>query len=123
MALRREDLIGAPDAVVVRFPLAVARARARRARRRFALRRLLVGLMLIGIPAGVVASGGGEPMEPVAASSGETVIVQPGDTIWGIAELRTPAGTDPRAFVDAIIALNDLDGGALQAGDELELPR
>ena len=122
MALRREDLIGAPDAVVVRFPLAVARARARRARRRYALRRLMVGLVLIGIPAGVLASGG-EQMEPAAASSGEKVIVQPGDTIWGIAELRTPAGTDPRAFVDAIIALNDLDGGTLEAGDELELPR
>lgn len=122
MALRREDLTAAPGAVVVRFPLAVARARAARARRRYALRRLAVGLVLVGIPAGVVATGG-EPMEPVAASSGETVVVQPGDTIWDIAQVRTPAGTDPRAYVDAIIALNGLDGGALEAGDELEMPR
>ena len=122
MALRREDLIGAPGAVVVRFPLAVARARARQARRRYALRRLAVGLVLIGIPVGVLATGG-EPMEPTAASSGETVVVQPGDTIWDIAQVRTPAGTDPRAFVDAIIALNGLDGGVLEAGDELEMPR
>lgn len=114
--------MGAPGAVVVRFPLAVARARARQARRRYALRRLVVGLVLIGIPAGVLATGG-ESMEPAAASSGETVVVQPGDTIWEIAQVRTPAGTDPRAFVDAIIALNGLDGGVLEAGDELEMPR
>ncbi len=122
MALRREDLAGNTGAVVVRFPVAVARARARRARRRYALRRLVVGLVLLGIPASVFLSGGG-PTVPAGAGAGRTVVVQPGQTLWELAAAAAPPGSDPRAYVDAIVARNDLEGGLVEAGQRLELPR
>jgi hypothetical protein len=44
-------------------------------------------------------------------------VVQPGDTLWGIARQVAP-GRDPRPVVDEIVEANDLRGG-LQAGQEL----
>lgn len=53
--------------------------------------------------------------EPVAAVS---VVVEPGDTVWSLAESVAP-GADPRPVVDAIV---DANGGAgLTAGQRLTL--
>jgi hypothetical protein len=121
MAVRREDLDG-ENAVIYAFPLARVAASRRDTRRRVRRRRtigiatvLLALALLLGGPGGSAAADG-------PARAPRTVVVQAGDTLWGIAERFAPEGTDPRAYVDAMIALNDLDGG-LPAGERLELPR
>ncbi|RNL87395.1 LysM peptidoglycan-binding domain-containing protein [Halostreptopolyspora alba] len=51
----------------------------------------------------------------------ETVIVQDGDTLWGIAERVRPT-EDPRRTVHEIVEVNDLDGSTLNPGQELVVP-
>ena len=50
-----------------------------------------------------------------------TLVVQPGQTLWQIAEDLAP-GADPRTTIALIVELNDLSGGGLAAGQELRLP-
>jgi Tfp pilus assembly protein FimV len=52
---------------------------------------------------------------------GQTVTVQPGDTLWSIAAAHYP-GDDPRERVRDIEQLNHLDSPAVQAGTRLVLP-
>ena len=122
MAVRREELY-APDALVLDFPLRIARARARRAERRAASRRLCAVGIGLGLSVGVIVSsaagqGGAVASKPSAPA---VVTVQPGQTLWGLAERYAAEGTDPRAFVDEVAQLNHLEG-VLQAGARLELP-
>jgi hypothetical protein len=51
----------------------------------------------------------------------QTVVVQPGDTLWSIAAAHYPAA-DPRQSVQAIEALNGLSGPRITPGETLELP-
>ena len=51
----------------------------------------------------------------------ETVVVQPGDTLWTIAAQHYP-GDDTRARVDEIERLNNLASPAIEAGETLRLP-
>jgi hypothetical protein len=50
----------------------------------------------------------------------ETVVVQPGQTLWSIAESVAP-NVDPREVIVDIQQLNDV-GGAIQPGQELAIP-
>lgn len=52
------------------------------------------------------------------ATAAATVTVQQGDTLWSIAG-RVAPGVDPRAEVDTLRRLNDLDGVALVPGQQL----
>ncbi len=52
-----------------------------------------------------------------------TVTVHRGDTLWSLAERRTPASGDVQATVDQIIATNHLAGANLTAGQKLRVPR
>lgn len=54
-------------------------------------------------------------------SSAETTTVQPGDTLWMVAQRFDPAA-DPRVVIAAIMSLNDLDSPTLQPGQVLRLP-
>jgi len=58
-----------------------------------------------------------------AASVGEvkTTVVQPGDTLWSIAETAAP-NRDPRAVVATIERLNHLSSADLVPGMQLALP-
>jgi Tfp pilus assembly protein FimV len=49
---------------------------------------------------------------------GATYVVQPGDTVWSIAEQLAPAG-DVRGMVDRLVDLNG--GAALEVGQHLRL--
>ena len=66
-----------------------------------------------------LADRGGDPASTSAVSRATTYIVQPGDTLWAIAE-RLNAGGDIAAYVDALIALNG--GTVIIAGQQLALP-
>jgi len=50
-----------------------------------------------------------------------TVVVQPGDTLWGIAAARYP-GDDVRVRIDEIERLNGLHSPVIDVGEVLELP-
>lgn len=68
-------------------------------------------VLVIGLRAAPDSQGGQEP---------QTYIVQPGDSLWTIAE-HTSAG-DPRDMVGRIEELNHLSGSTIQAGQTLLLP-
>jgi nucleoid-associated protein YgaU len=51
----------------------------------------------------------------------DTFVVRSGDSLWSIARAVAPE-EDPRAVIDAIVALNGLDSVDLLPGAELQLP-
>jgi LysM repeat protein len=71
-------------------------------------------LVIAGFGLAMEAFGDTAPLE-------STVVVQPGDTLWGIASAHYP-GADPRERVDAIERLNGLDSPVIEAGETLRLP-
>jgi nucleoid-associated protein YgaU len=125
MAARCEDLLVAPEtgARIYRFP--TERAAARRARAQAAARRRRrAGLIAVALALGLLSVSG--PGGPAEAGGGETlprsVVVQPGETLWDIARRYAPEGSDPRALVDAVAALNGNEASVV-AGQRLRLRR
>jgi hypothetical protein len=129
VAIRQEELgrsyvPGTTEGRVVRFPTAAARARARRQQRVvFMRRRVAVGALLVALVVGVLSIGGVGTSAPAAADgSPRHVVLQEGETLWSLADRYAPEGSDPRAFVDRVVDLNQLQG-APQAGAKIKLPR
>ncbi|MEZ2371859.1 MULTISPECIES: LysM peptidoglycan-binding domain-containing protein [Arthrobacter] len=56
-----------------------------------------------------------------AVGSSQTVVVQPGDTVWDIAQ-RVAPGRDTREVVGEIARLNDLKASEIVAGQDLFVP-
>jgi LysM repeat protein len=52
-----------------------------------------------------------------------TVTVHSGQTLWSLAEQRTPANGDVQSTVDQIMAANRLHSAAIQVGQKLRLPQ
>ena len=88
-------------------------------------RRLVAALLvaaLVGVSAWFLGSLGGEPLvasEPAQPAIGRTYVVQPGDTLWRIAQRVDPGG-DVRRTVQQLAAANG--GSGLQVGQHLVLP-
>ena len=128
MAMVREELVEGPGAVVLRFPgpaPPVRRPRLPPARRRAAVarRRLVVGLAgLVLVAALVLATGPGGVAVSSRPGVPARITVGQGETIWDLAERYAPHGIDRRAYVDAVLELNRLDGMPI-AGQRLKLPR
>ena len=106
---------------VQRRPAAPAGSPARLTRRG----RLLVSLvaLLLAITGAVLLTGGGAALAGTErpAVSHRQVTVQPGQTLWQIAE-RVAPGSDPRETVQRILDLNGLQTSEVQAGTALQLP-
>jgi hypothetical protein len=118
MALRSEDL--SLDATVLRFPAERVRARTVAHRQAIARKRITLGAVALAVGVATLFGGGtGVASRPGAPRA---VVVRPGDTLWGLARAHAPGGIDTRAYVDALIEVNDLEG-ALQEGMRLRLPR
>ena len=66
----------------------------------------------------VRASQADVPAQPPAV-----VVVQPGDTIWELAQAHAPAGTSTQDYVMQVVAHNEVRATALRPGSVLELPR
>jgi nucleoid-associated protein YgaU len=82
-----------------------------------AARRALVvagAVVAIGLGLAVAAHGGTAPAYT-------TIVVQPGDTLWGIAANHYPAD-DVRVRVQDIEQANGLHGPSLEVGQTLRLP-
>jgi hypothetical protein len=127
VAIRQDELFETGEAQVVAFPTARVRARAsRQARhaRMMARRRRTVGAVTVAsiLFAGIFATGpaGSSSASPNRAT--HRIVVHQGDTLWSLAERFAPSGTDPRAYVDEIVALNGLDGGLIE-GARIRLPK
>ena len=52
-----------------------------------------------------------------------TVTVKSGDSVWSLAERRTPAGGDVQTTVDQILGANHLASANLHVGQQLRIPR
>lgn len=88
-------------------------------RGRLALVVLVAVLAFVVISVGQVAAnagGGGE-----AGASSATWVVQPGETLWVVAEQVAP-DADPRETVARIVAMNDLPDSSVVVGQELVVP-
>jgi len=86
--------------------------------------RLVVLALLFGLLLGIVVVA----MAPATATNdrGDSVVagrvtVQPGDTLWAIAD-RVRPDADPRATITRIKDMNGLTSGAAQAGQVLLVP-
>jgi Tfp pilus assembly protein FimV len=104
------------------FPPAPAGAeigRVRLTRRGRALARVLATVLVVAMFL-LVAPGLARGIGPARPAPRVTYVVQPGDTLWSIAQ-RVAPGQDPRPVVDRLIEANDVRGG-LQTGQELSIP-
>lgn len=90
------------------------------ARGRLAAVLVLVLLLLAAFSLGRTVAEG-STTAPAPAPQVEEVVVQPGDTLWAIAQ-RVAPGQDPRPVIDRIRELNALPSAELQAGQQLLLP-
>jgi nucleoid-associated protein YgaU len=63
----------------------------------------------------------GDPGDGLHLAGVSSVVVEPGDTLWSIAE-SVGGGADVRDVVDRIQELNRLEGSTLVPGQVLQLP-
>lgn len=77
---------------------------------------MAVALSAAALVAGRAGAGG------VHQPSFRTHLVQPGETLWEIAEALVGPEEDPRPVVHRLVEVNQLPGGALRAGQRLRLP-
>lgn len=90
----------------------------RRARRLAVVLALCGGVVLGSLLDSLVTGGTGDGLHLAGVGS---VVVEPGDTLWSIAE-SVAGEADVREMVDRIQEVNRLDGSALVPGQVLRLP-
>jgi LysM repeat protein len=83
---------------------------------------VLAALLLLVVAGFTLGRASSQAAGPVAHRPLPTVTVAPGETLWQIAA-RVDPGSDRRALVDQIEALNHLHDGRIVAGQQLRLPR
>ena len=79
--------------------------------------------VVIALSIAVVSGGGAIASGQTGAPAGTfaEITVMPGESLWSIAQAIAP-NADPREVVDAIMRLNALPSGAVDAGETLSLP-
>jgi len=98
------------------------RTRLRLTRRgRFVITTLAALPLLLVVALAVLNGGQASAGNTQGNAHFETVTVQPGETLWQLAEETAP-NADPRDFVQDVISLNALDGSGLQAGEQIAIP-
>lgn len=98
------------------------RTRLRLTRRgRFVITTLAAIPLLLVVALGVLNGGQASAGNAAADVHFDTVTIQPGETLWQLAEETAP-NADPRDFVQDVISLNALDGSGLQAGEQISIP-
>ena len=87
-------------------------------------RLVLVGLFLAALFAGGVLFGSNSTLASGKAGAPrdyQYLVVQPGQTLWGIAKEVAPQ-QDPRATIETIRRVNALPGTGIEAGQRIALP-
>ena len=127
MAIREEELpfpeafTAAEGGALYTFP---APGRVPQSRRRMLVRRrrtLAVSAAAVLAVAAVVMSTASTAPAP-APQAPRTLVLKPGDSLWGVAERFSPPGADLRAYVHSLIGLNHLQGRTPLPGLRLRLP-
>jgi hypothetical protein len=91
-----------------------------RHRRNFTLMPLIaLGGLSLAITVPVLSAATIHAAAPVRYA---TVVVQPGDNVWSLAEQRAPKGTDIQSIVDDIVAINHIGGAGLTPGQHIRIP-
>ena len=126
MAVRSEDLYRG-EARVIEFPRPARPVRARRTTptaAQFRRRRLAASavVLLTATTLFMLATGPEGNALASRANAPKLVRLQPGQGLWDVAERYAAPGQDLRAYVDALIQINDL-GPIPQIGERLRLPR
>ena len=83
---------------------------------------VLVVALLVALAAGVLLAQASMADDDAAPEATRVVVVTPGTTLWGLASEAADADEDVQSLVTEIRELNDLESGALQAGQELRVP-
>jgi hypothetical protein len=98
------------------------RIRTRLTRRGRVVVTVLVVLPLL-VGGGALAASGGAfaGIQGQSASSFRYLTVQPGESLWSIAQRVAPR-SDPRDVIAAFVDLNGLSSGMVQAGERLAVP-
>ena len=78
-----------------------------------------LGAIVIG--AGQVAGASGSDSQAPSSRVAQVVVVQAGETLWGIAREVAP-GSDPRGVVRQIRQMNDLGTTPVVAGQSIVVP-
>ena len=121
MAARQEDLDVRPEAVLYAFP--VARVRRAAARERMLVRRRRTAIASVVLAAAFGLLAGPRATAPASRPGTPTAVtVGRGETLWELATRYAPEGMDVRAYLDAVVDLNGLEG-SLQQGARIKLPR
>ena len=116
----RARFMPAPAPAPVRA-LPPARPAIRLTRRGRVVLAILAALVLAGLfVAGATAAQASAPA--AAHAAGTRVFVQPGDTLWSIAQ-RTHPHADPQAIVQDIMSANHLSSSSVTVGQRLWVPR
>jgi nucleoid-associated protein YgaU len=87
--------------------------------------RLVLAVVAALVVAGLVVAGAtaAQASGPASAHGGDSrVFVQPGDTLWSIAQ-RTDPGADPQAVVADILQANHLPSSSVTVGQRIWVPR
>jgi len=101
-------------------------ARPGRSRLRLTARGRAVLLFLLAAPIALwllIAQLNGGPATGThdAGASVPVVVVQPGESLWSVAERIAPSA-DPRDVIDAIVDFNHLPSADVMAGQQLGIP-
>jgi len=82
---------------------------------------VLVGFTVVSLGRAATDAIAADPSVPQSGVATTEWVVQPGETLWAIAESVAPEA-DPRDTIARIVSLNDLPGASVQAGQMLHIP-
>ncbi|MFD2673028.1 LysM peptidoglycan-binding domain-containing protein [Marinicrinis sediminis] len=87
-----------------------------------------IAILLVSFLYGAIARAGhstdesGQEAVYTIEETKQQVVIQPGDTLWELAQLHAPKGTSLQAYVYELKQVNNLKNQLLQPGDVLLLP-
>ena len=98
-----------------------------RTRLRMTARGRAVLLAIIAVPLSIVLlvlalNGGGATATLEAGAPAQVVMVQPGESLWSIAESIAPSA-DPRDVILQLVSFNRLESADVWAGQQISIPQ
>lgn len=89
---------------------------------RTGLRALFLGLLLVLVVGALLLLLQAEAVSAPMRQEVQSVVVQPGETLWEIADRFAPESADLRVVIRELVTLNGLRSKVLKPGQVLEIP-